>query len=154
MAPYNISEPTWNKALPYEVKVTIAQPREFLPEYPWKLPDGPKEIPIPHEGGIVPWLGKLFPHQNWEENIKDPWISNTSTVIKNELFLPDDIAVIYIDGCRFLPENTSFTRFWLTGWTDTATLSLKDTISFAKVAESTGQFPRVYHWKEVSYKLC
>jgi hypothetical protein len=145
VSPFNINTPSLNKVLPYEVKVTIAQPREFLPEYPRKLPDGPKETPVPHEGGIVPRLGKLFPHQNREEEVKDPWIPNTQTSVKNELFLSDDIAVIYIDGCRFLPENTSFTRFRLTGRTDTATLSLKDSIAFAKVAESTIQFPKVYH---------
>ena len=42
-------------------------------------------------------LGKLFPHQ-MDDNSRDPYLPNKIPQTKAELFLPDDIAVIYIDG--------------------------------------------------------
>ena len=81
-----------------------------MPDYPNNLPAGPHEEPIEHKDGVAPRIGKhLFPHKDKEEINTSPYIPNNQVYTVNEDFLNDDIGIFYVDGCRFLPENSSFT---------------------------------------------
>ena len=44
-------------------------------------------------------------------NLKEePYIECEKDYRQSELFTKDVTCIVYVDGCRFLPENTSYTK--------------------------------------------
>jgi len=92
--------------LPFIVKITVGQPVNQPENVPSDLFNGRRrpESLFRNKDEVPQIMDK-----NANEN-PDPFISNDKNQIVNEFFEPNDIAIIYVDGARFLPENVSFTR--------------------------------------------
>jgi hypothetical protein len=103
------NNPQNNNELPYIVKITLGQPVNLPENIPNDLFDGQRKpnslFKRPEDSKDQP----DFPQRNPNAENPDPFIQNEKSQIQNEQF-GNDIAIVYIDGARFLPENVSFTR--------------------------------------------
>ena len=107
--PLNRHDPKKNVELPYILKVTVGQPLNLAENVPnnlfdYRKPNSLFRKPDGHEDNTQ------FPKKNPNANNPDPFIPNEKSQVLNELFKKDDIAIVYVDAARFLPENTSFSR--------------------------------------------
>ena len=95
-----------DKRMRTSIKITVSQPLPTLPtepvinDKPLKKAPGDRHDPLDN-APIAP------PNRPPDER---PFIPNDKKAYKDEKFDKKDAIDIYIDGCRFLPENCSFTR--------------------------------------------
>lgn len=104
------------------IKVTVSQP---LPTMPKMAPYKNNPLKKPGQKGN-PDLPSLAPPPNRPPN-EAPFIPNDQEQQTDEPFLPKDGVDYYIDGARFLPENTSYPRITVHGYNKFGKAFLKAT---------------------------
>jgi len=100
-----------DKRMKTSIKVTVSQP---LPTMPSQIPYENKPLKkIPGQEDLD--LPSLAPPPN--RPLEDrPFIPNDKDQYTNEPFVKNDGIDYYVDTCRFLPENCSFTRITVHGY--------------------------------------
>ena len=138
--PIDRSDPKKNKELPYLIKVTVGQPvnhAENVPNdlfHPQNVPSSLFRKPEDFKDSTN------FPKRNPNAENPDPFIPNEKSQVQNSLF-KDDTLILYVDGARFLPENTSFSRVVVTLYTSKGNEVARHIIGNSNIQKSTAQHP-------------
>ena len=130
-----------DKRMKTTIKVTVSQP---LPTMPKMLPYKNQPLKKPGDRGN-PDLPSLAPPPNRPPN-EAPFIPNDAEQFKNEPFMPKDGIDFYIDGGRFLPENTSYPRIIVHGYNKAGKIFLQATSVSPDIQENP--LSRTLHLKQ------
>lgn len=132
-----------DKRMKSSIKVTVSQPLPSMPKTePYKnkplKPNGPPEIDIP----------KIAPPPNRPPE-DSPFIPNDKQQYKNETFLNKEGIDYYIDGGRFFPENSSYTRIIVNRYTIKGKSFTDSSILSPDISISTNKEPFFGHRGEI-----